>query len=90
MDSILCTFDFFMAYSPGYFVVDIVAQDLVGHNNTAIISIYILMDDQRIKIIINEIPTFHVDKKGQVNFVQTELLIHVVNRDIDHIPDMDQ
>ncbi|KAK2081218.1 hypothetical protein P7K49_040774 [Saguinus oedipus] len=83
MDSILCTFDFFMAYSPGYFVVDIVAQDLVGHNNTAIISIYILMDDQRIKIIINEIPTVYEASRRK-------LLIHVVNQDIDHIPDMDQ
>lgn len=45
-----------MAYSPGYFVVDIVARDLAGHNDTAIIGIYILRDDQRVKIVINEIP----------------------------------
>lgn len=56
MDGILRTFDLFMAYSPGYFVVDIVAQDLAGHNDTAIIGIYILRDDQRVKIVINEIP----------------------------------
>lgn len=32
------------------------ASDLVGHNDTAIVGIYILRDDQRVKIIINEIP----------------------------------
>lgn len=56
MDGILRTFDLFMVYSPGYFVVDIVARDLAGHNDTAIIGIYILRDDQRVKIVINEIP----------------------------------
>lgn len=56
VDGILRTFDLFMAYSPGYFVVDIVARDLAGHNDTAIIGIYILRDDQRVKIVINEIP----------------------------------
>ncbi|XP_010604639.1 cadherin-23 isoform X5 [Fukomys damarensis] len=117
MDGILRTFDLFMAYSPGYFVVDIVARDLAGHNDTAIIGIYILRDDQRVKIVINEIPDrvrgfeeefirllsnitgaivntddvqFHVDKKGRVNFAQTELLIHVVNRDTNRILDVDR
>ncbi|XP_053063245.1 cadherin-23 isoform X2 [Acinonyx jubatus] len=117
VDGILRTFDLFMAYSPGYFVVDIVARDLAGHNDTAIIGIYILRDDQRVKIVINEIPDrvrgfeeefirllsnitgaivntddvqFHVDKKGRVNFAQTELLIHVVNRDTNHILDVDR
>lgn len=56
VDGILRTFDLFMAYSPGYFVVDIMARDLAGHNDTAIIGIYILRDDQRVKIVINEIP----------------------------------
>ncbi|XP_046509158.1 cadherin-23 isoform X2 [Equus quagga] len=117
MDGILRTFDLFMAYSPGYFVVDIVAQDLAGHNDTAVIGIYILRDDQRVKIVINEIPDrvrdfeeefirllsnitgaivntddvqFHVDKKGRVNFAQTELLIHVVNRETNRILDVDR
>ncbi|XP_021115236.1 cadherin-23 isoform X3 [Heterocephalus glaber] len=117
VDGILRTFDLFMAYSPGYFVVDIMAQDLAGHNDTAIIGIYILRDDQRVKIVINEIPDrvrgfeeefirllsnitgaivntddvqFHVDKKGRVNFAQTELLIHVVNRDTNRILDVDR
>ncbi|XP_028018763.2 cadherin-23 [Balaenoptera acutorostrata] len=117
VDGILRTFDLFMAYSPGYFVVDIVARDLAGHNDTAIIGIYILRDDQRVKIVINEIPDrvrgfeeefirllsnitgaivntddvqFHVDKKGRVNFAQTELLIHVVNRETNRILDVDR
>nr|XP_044993449.1 cadherin-23 [Jaculus jaculus] len=117
VDGILRTFDLFMAYSPGYFVVDIVARDLAGHNDTAIIGIYILRDDQRVKIVINEIPDrvrgfeeefirllsnitgaivntddvqFHVDKKGRVNFAQTELLIHVVNRDTNRILDVER
>ncbi|KAB0393240.1 hypothetical protein E2I00_003729, partial [Balaenoptera physalus] len=117
VDGILRTFDLFMAYSPGYFVVDIVARDLAGHNDTAVIGIYILRDDQRVKIVINEIPDrvrgfeeefirllsnitgaivntddvqFHVDKKGRVNFAQTELLIHVVNRETNRILDVDR
>lgn len=56
LDGVLRTFDLFTAYNPGYFVVDIMASDLVGHNDTAIVGIYILRDDQRVKIIINEIP----------------------------------
>nr|XP_015102125.1 cadherin-23 isoform X2 [Vicugna pacos] len=117
VDGVLRTFDLFMAYSPGYFVVDVVARDLAGHNDTALIGIYILRDDQRVKIVINEIPDrvrgfeeefirllsnitgaivntddvqFHVDKKGRVNFAQTELLIHVVNRENNRILDVDR
>ncbi|XP_053927221.1 cadherin-23 isoform X2 [Cuculus canorus] len=89
----------------------------IGHNDTAIVGIYILRDDQRVKIIINEIPDkvrqfeeefisllsnitgaivntddvqFHVDKKGRVNFAQTELLIHVVNRETNRILDVER
>uniref|UniRef100_A0A8C5U7Y6 Cadherin-23 n=1 Tax=Malurus cyaneus samueli TaxID=2593467 RepID=A0A8C5U7Y6_9PASS len=117
LDGILRTFDLFTAYNPGYFVVDIMASDLAGHNDTAIVGIYILRDDQRVKIIINEIPDrvrqfeeefisllsnitgaivntddvqFHVDKKGRVNFAQTELLIHVVNRETNRILDVER
>ncbi|NWI63474.1 CAD23 protein, partial [Todus mexicanus] len=117
LDGILRTFDLFTAYNPGYFVVEIMASDLVGHNDTAIVGIYILRDDQRVKIIINEIPDkvrqfeeefisllsnitgaivntddvqFHVDKKGRVNFAQTELLIHVVNKETNRILDVER
>ncbi|XP_042313490.1 cadherin-23 isoform X2 [Sceloporus undulatus] len=117
LDGILRTFDLFTAYNPGYFVVDVMASDLAGHNDTAFVGIYILRDDQRVKIIINEIPDkvrqfeeefisllsnitgavvntddvqFHVDKKGRVNFAQTELLIHVVNRETNRILDVER
>ncbi|KAM9133336.1 cadherin-23 isoform 1-T1 [Pangshura tecta] len=117
LDGILRTFDLFTAYNPGYFVVDIMASDLAGHNDTAVVGIYILRDDQRVKIIINEIPDkvrqfeeefisllsnitgaivntddvqFHVDKKGRVNSAQTELLIHVVNRETNRILDVER
>ncbi|KAM8924599.1 cadherin-23 [Pelodytes ibericus] len=117
VDGIIRTFDLFTAYSPGYFVLDIMAVDLAGHNDTAVVGIYILRDDQRLKIVINEIPDrvrefeeefirllsnitgaivntddvqFHVDKKGRVNFAQTDMLIHVVNRDTNRILDVER
>ncbi|XP_067828518.1 cadherin-23-like isoform X2 [Heptranchias perlo] len=116
-DGIVRTFDLFTAYSPGYFLVDIMVSDLAGHNDTSVIGIYILKDDQRVKIVINEIPErvrefeeqfikllsnitgaivntddvqFHVDKKGRVNFAQTDVLIHVVNRETNRILDVER
>ncbi|KAG9344450.1 hypothetical protein JZ751_011120 [Albula glossodonta] len=83
----------------------------------AMVGIYILRDDQRVKIVINEIPErvrlfqeefvvllsnitgaivntddvqFHVDKKGRVNFAQTDVLIHVVNRQTNRILDVER
>ena len=35
-------------------------------------------------------PQFHVDKKGRVNFAQTGLLIHVVNRETNRILDVER
>lgn len=55
-DGIIRTFDLFMAYDPGYFVVEVLARDLAGHSDVALVGIYILRDDQRVKIVINEIP----------------------------------
>ncbi|XP_069045127.1 cadherin-23 [Lepisosteus oculatus] len=116
-DGIIRTFDLFTAYSPGYFVVDVLASDLAGHTDIATIGIYILRDDQRVKIVINEIPDrvrqfqeefvsllsnitgaivntddvqFHVDKKGRVNFAQTDVLIHVVNKQTNRILDVER
>uniref|UniRef100_UPI00398F0386 cadherin-23 n=1 Tax=Pristiophorus japonicus TaxID=55135 RepID=UPI00398F0386 len=116
-NGIVRTFDLFTAYSPGYFLVDIMASDLAGHNDTTVIGIYILRDDQRVKIVINEIPErvrqfeeqfikllsnitgaivntddvqFHVDQKGRVNFAQTDVLIHVVNRETNRILDVER
>lgn len=55
-DGIIRTFDLFTAYDPGYFVVEVLARDLAGHSDVALVGIYILRDDQRVKLIINEIP----------------------------------
>lgn len=55
-DGIIRTFDLFMAYDPGYFVVEVLARDLAGHSDVTLVGIYILRDDQRVKIVINEIP----------------------------------
>ncbi|XP_051504307.1 cadherin-23 [Myxocyprinus asiaticus] len=116
-DGIIRTYDLFMAYAPGYFVVEVLARDLAGHSDMAIVGIYILRDDQRVKIVINEIPErvrlfqeefisllsnitgaivntddvqFHVDKKGRVNFAQTDVLIHVVNKQTNRILDVER
>ncbi|XP_072533494.1 cadherin-23 [Salminus brasiliensis] len=116
-DGIIRTFDLFTAYDPGYFVVEVLARDLAGHSDVALVGIYILRDDQRVKLIINEIPErvwlfqeefisllsnitgaivnmddvqFHVDKKGRVNFAQTDVLIHVVNKQSNRILDVER
>ncbi|XP_036431204.1 cadherin-23-like [Colossoma macropomum] len=116
-DGIIRTFDLFTAYDPGYFVVEVLARDLAGHSDVALVGIYILRDDQRVKLIINEIPErvwlfqeefitllsnitgaivnmddvqFHVDKKGRVNFAQTDVLIHVVNKQTNRILDVER
>ncbi|RXN05944.1 cadherin-23-like isoform X2 [Labeo rohita] len=116
-DGIIRTFDLFMAYDPGYFVVEVLARDLAGHSDVTLVGIYILRDDQRVKIVINEIPErvrlfqeefinllsnitgaivntddvqFHVDKKGRVNFAQTDVLIHVVNKQTNRILDVER
>uniref|UniRef100_A0A8C8FMA8 Cadherin domain-containing protein n=1 Tax=Oncorhynchus tshawytscha TaxID=74940 RepID=A0A8C8FMA8_ONCTS len=116
-DGIIRTYDLFTAYDPGYFVVEVLARDLAGHSDIAMVGIYILRDDQRVKIVINEIPErvrqfqeefinllsnitgaivntddvqFHVDKKGRVNFAQTDVLIHVVNKHTNRILDVEK
>lgn len=56
MDGIIRTYDLFTAYDPGYFQLDICASDNGGNTDDARVSIYILRDDQRVKIVINDIP----------------------------------
>ncbi|XP_076829939.1 cadherin-23, partial [Brachyhypopomus gauderio] len=114
-DGIIRTNENFMAYDPGYFQMEVLACDLAGHSDVAQVGIYILRDDQRVKIIINEVPDrvwlfqeefinllsnitgaivnmddvqYHVDKKGLVNFLQTDVLIHVVGRETNRILDV--
>ncbi|XP_071009786.1 cadherin-23 [Oncorhynchus clarkii lewisi] len=116
-DGIIRTFDLFTAYDPGYFMVEVLARDLAGHSDITMVDIYILRDNQRVKIVINEIPErvqqfqqefisllsnitraivntddmqFHVDKKGRVNFAQTDVLIHVVNKQTNRILDVEK
>ncbi|XP_034041014.1 cadherin-23-like [Thalassophryne amazonica] len=116
-DGIIRTYDLFTAYDPGYFQLEILACDTAGQSDSAKVGIYILRDDQRVKIVINEIPEkvrlfqenfinllsnitgavvntddlqFHVDKKGRVNYAQTDMLIHVVNKQTNRILDVDR
>ncbi|XP_061692923.1 cadherin-23 [Syngnathoides biaculeatus] len=116
-DGIIRTYDLFTAYNPGYFQLEILACDLAGHSTTTNVNIYILRDDQRVKIVFNEIPDlvrenqedfikllsnitgaivnlddiqFHVDKKGRVNYAQTDVLIHVVNNQSNTIQDVER
>lgn len=135
-----------MDFKPGYFQLEILACDIAGHSTTTNVNIYILRDDQRVKIVFNEIPDwvrqnqedfinllsnitgaivnfddiqvgrfcgtvvyamlaldvcavyiylyhfhfiqFHVDKKGKVNYYQTDMLIHVVNNQTNTIQDV--
>uniref|UniRef100_A0A3Q1GPI1 Cadherin-related 23 n=1 Tax=Acanthochromis polyacanthus TaxID=80966 RepID=A0A3Q1GPI1_9TELE len=116
-DGIIRTYDLFTAFNPGYFQLEILACDLAGHTTTTNVNIYILRDDQRVKIVFNEIPDlvrenqdeftnllsnitgaivnlddiqFHVDKKGRVNYAQTDMLIHVVNNQTNTILDVER
>ncbi|XP_056292165.1 cadherin-23 [Pseudoliparis swirei] len=66
-DGVIRTYDLFTAYSPGYFQLEILACDFVGHSTTANVNIYILRDDQRVKIVFNEIPD--VVRENQEEFV---------------------
>ncbi|XP_034464114.1 cadherin-23 isoform X1 [Hippoglossus hippoglossus] len=116
-DGIIRTYDLFTAYNPGYFQLEILACDFAGHSTTTNVNIYILRDDQRVKIVFNEIPDlvrenqedfvnllsnitgatvnlddiqFHVDKKGRVNYAQTDIMIHVVNNQTNTILDVER
>uniref|UniRef100_A0AAV2JL38 Cadherin domain-containing protein n=1 Tax=Knipowitschia caucasica TaxID=637954 RepID=A0AAV2JL38_KNICA len=116
-DGIIRTYDLFGAYKPGYFQMEVLACDIDGRCTTSNVHIYILRDDQRLKIVFNEIPDivranqeeflnllsnitgaivnlddvqFHVDKKGRVNYGQTDMLIHVVNNETNSILDVEK
>ncbi|KAG7268019.1 hypothetical protein CRUP_021200 [Coryphaenoides rupestris] len=111
------TYDLFTAYDPGYFQLEVLASDEGGNSGMATVGIYILRNDQRVKIVINDIPEnvrlyqdefinllsnitgaivnvddlqFHVNKNGAVNFAQTDVLIHVVNKQTNRILDVDR
>ncbi|XP_027861757.1 cadherin-23 isoform X2 [Xiphophorus couchianus] len=66
-DGMIRTYDLFTAYNPGYFQLEILACDLAGHSSTTNVNIYILRDDQRVKIVFNEIPDWV--RENQDNFI---------------------
>lgn len=72
-DGVIRTYDLFTAYSPGYFQLEILACDFAGHSATTNVNIYILRDDQRVKIVFNEIPD--LVRQSQEEFVG--LLSHI-------------
>ncbi|XP_068183037.1 cadherin-23 [Antennarius striatus] len=116
-DGIIRTHDLLTTFNPGFFQLEILACDFAGHSTTTNVNIYILRDDQRVKVVFNEIPDavreneedfvnllsnitgaivnlddiqFHVDKKGRVNYGQTDMLIHVVNNQTNTILDVER
>lgn len=66
-DGIIRTYDLFTAYNPGYFQLEILACDIAGHSTTTNVNIYILRDDQRVKIVFNEIPDWL--RQNQEDFI---------------------
>uniref|UniRef100_A0A7N6BHQ7 Cadherin-23 n=1 Tax=Anabas testudineus TaxID=64144 RepID=A0A7N6BHQ7_ANATE len=66
-NGIIRTYDLFTTYNPGYFQLEILACDLAGHSTTTNVNIYILRDDQRVKIVFNEIPD--VVRRNQEDFI---------------------
>lgn len=66
-DGIIRTYDLFTAYNPGFFQLEILACDFAGHSTTTNVNIYILRDDQRVKIVFNEIPD--LVRENQEDFV---------------------
>lgn len=66
-DGIIRTYDLFTGYNPGYFQLEILACDFAGHSTTTNVNIYILRDDQRVKIVFNEIPDWV--RENQEDFI---------------------
>uniref|UniRef100_A0A8C9TL15 Cadherin-related 23 n=1 Tax=Scleropages formosus TaxID=113540 RepID=A0A8C9TL15_SCLFO len=116
-DGIIRTGDLLTSYITGYFVVEVLAEDLAKHSDMAVVGIYILREDQRVKIVINDTPEkvrliqeefilllsnitgaivnmddvqVYVDKDGNLNHHQTEILIHVVNKQTNRILDVER
>lgn len=80
-DGIIRTYDLFTAYSPGYFQLEILACDLAGHSTTANVNIYILRDDQRVKIVFNEIPDLVRESQDDFINLLSNITGAVVNLD---------
>ncbi|MGH0114603.1 UNVERIFIED_CONTAM: hypothetical protein FKN15_031088 [Acipenser sinensis] len=59
----------------------------VGNNSLVL---YRILAIRYIKLQSNDSEDFHVDKKGRVNFAQTDMLIHVVNKQTNRILDVER
>ncbi|XP_068597669.1 cadherin-23 [Brachionichthys hirsutus] len=66
-DGIIRTHDLLTTFDPGYFQLEILACDYAGHSTTTNVNIYILRDDQRVKIVFNEIPD--VVRENEEDFI---------------------
>lgn len=80
-DGLIRTYDLFTAYNPGYFQLEILARDYAGHSTTANVNIYILRDDQRLKIVFNEIPDFVRENKEDFINLLSNITGSIVNLD---------
>lgn len=66
-DGIIRTNDLFTAFNPGYFQLEILACDFAGHSTTTNVNIYILRDDQRVKIVFKLMP--NIVRANQEDFI---------------------
>lgn len=80
-DGIIRTYDLFTAYSPGYFQLEILACDFAGHSTTTNVNIYILRDDQRVKIVFNEIPDLVRENQEEFITLLSNITGAIVNLD---------
>lgn len=80
-DGIIRTYDLFTAYNPGYFQLEILACDFAGHSTTTNVNIYILRDDQRVKIVFNEIPDIVRENQDEFINLLSNITGAIVNLD---------
>lgn len=80
-DGIIRTYDLFTSYNPGYFQLEILACDLAGHSATSNVNIYILRDDQRVKIVFNEIPDWVRENQDDFIGLLSNITGAIVNLD---------
>ncbi|KAM4730337.1 cadherin-23 [Anableps anableps] len=80
-DGMIRTYDLFTAYDPGYFQLEILACDFAGHSATTNVNIYILRDDQRVKIVFNEIPDWVRENQDDFISLLSNITGAIVNLD---------
>ncbi|XP_055018856.1 cadherin-23 [Boleophthalmus pectinirostris] len=80
-DGIIRTYDLFGAYKPGYFQMEVLACDIDGRCTTSNVNIYILRDDQRLKIVFNEIPDIVRENQEEFLNLLSNITGAIVNLD---------